>query len=223
MNRIFRRRPVYKLILRVSLAAALAFTVLAAVRFDLFDPMAIRSYILGFGRRAPFIWILLYIPATFIPYATSVMTVAAGLAFGSVPGALLTYSVTNFASMIPFAVSRWMGRPWVEYAIGRSRVGPHVARLNRHSFVVFFYLRLLPTIPYEVQNHIAGVSRIRKRDFFLASVLGNGPATLVMAFFGDGLAQAGSAQFWIATALYAAMLVLPVLFVSRRVRQRRKS
>jgi len=221
VNRSRRRIPVPALLLRIGLAGALASVIFITVNAGLFDPMSVRSYILRFGRWAPVIWIILYVPATFIPYATSIMTVAAGLAFGSVPGALLTYGVTSFASFLPFSVSRWLGRSWVEYAIGRSRVAPYVARLNRHSFVVFLYLRLLPTIPYELQNHIAGVSRIRKRDFFLASVLGNGPATFVMAFFGDSLASTGSIHFWVATILYAGMLVLPLLVVRQRARRKR--
>jgi uncharacterized membrane protein YdjX (TVP38/TMEM64 family) len=149
--------------------------------------------------------------AVFIPYATTIMTVAAGLAFGAVQGAVLTFSVTIFASLLPFTVARRLGRNWVEARVGGTRLQRYSDLINRNAFLVFFYLRLIPSLPYELQNHIAGVSRITYPQFMLASVLGIGPIILILTFLGDALSEPGTRDFWIATAIWLTALGAPVV------------
>jgi uncharacterized membrane protein YdjX (TVP38/TMEM64 family) len=189
-----------------------------ALRIGWVDPSRLRDFLLSFGAMAPVVWILLYLVAVFIPYATTVMTVAAGLAFGVVQGGLLTYGVTLFASLLPFAVARRLGRDWVERRVGGTRVEKYVDLINRHAFLVFFYLRLLPTLPYEVQNHVAGVSRISYRNFILASALGNGPIIFVLVFLGDEIGTPDTPRFWAALGLYIAAIVFPLVLAMVRKR-----
>ena len=205
---------------RALAAAALLVAIVAAVRAELADPLVVKELVLAFGPVAPFIWTLLYLGAVFIPYATTVMTVAAGLAFCTAWGSLLTFGVTLFASLLPFTVSRRLGRDRVERALGNTRVQKYVDLINRHAFLVFFYLRLLPTLPYELQNHIAGVTRISYKQFLLASFLGNGPVLFILAFLGDSIADPSSRRFQLAAALYLAALLIPVVLslVRRRFR-----
>lgn len=203
--------------LRLLGALALLTAVALALRAGWLDPSRVQEFILSFGLMAPVIWVLLYLVAVFIPYATTIMTVAAGLAFGVFWGTLLTYSVTLFASLLPFTVARRLGRDWVERRVGNTRMERYVELINRHAFLIFFYLRLIPSIPYEIQNHIAGVSRISYRHFLLASALGNGPILVILAFLGDGLAVPDSPQFWLAVVLYAlALVAAPVVALIRR-------
>lgn len=174
------------------------------------DPARIKAFVLSFGALAPVIWVLLYLVAVFLPYGTTVMTMAAGLAFGTFQGGILTYFVSVFASLLPFAVARHLGRDWVERRVGGTRAEKYVELINRHAFLFFFYLRLLPTLPYEVQNHVAGVTRITYRHFLLASALGNGPILFVLVFLGDGMATPGSTRFWVAVGIYAVALLSPL-------------
>jgi uncharacterized membrane protein YdjX (TVP38/TMEM64 family) len=175
-----------------------------------FDPIRWKEFILSFGPWAPVLWTGVYLVAVFIPYATTVMTVTAGLAFGAVWGTVLPYCVTLFASLLPFSVSRHFGRPWVERWLSRTRFAAQIDRINQHAFVIFFYLRLIPSVPYEIQNHIAGVSRLTYREFLLASLLGNAPILFVLAFLGEGLGRLWTPRFWIAVGIYAAALLAPM-------------
>jgi uncharacterized membrane protein YdjX (TVP38/TMEM64 family) len=205
-------------VVRVAGAVALLVALGLALRAGWLDPARVKAFILSFGVLAPAIWILLYLVAVFIPYATTVMTVAAGLAFGVLWGGVLTYGVTLFASLLPFTVARRLGRDWVERRVGGTRVEKYVELINRHAFLVFFYLRLLPTLPYEVQNHVAGITRITYRHFLLASALGNGPILFVLTFLGDGLVMPYSPRFWAALVLYALALLSPVFIALVRRR-----
>lgn len=198
---------------RALLVAALGAAVAAALVFDLhpraLEPAEIRDFILSFGLAAPIAYAALYAVLVFIPYGTTAMTVAAGLAFGTAAGAGLTYVVTLVASLMPMTLARRIGRDWFETKIGGTRAQRLADLINRNAFWVFFYLRLLPTIPYEIQNYIAGISRIRYRQFVLASLLGNGPVVFVLAFLGDGLTEPGSPAFWLALGAFVLAMVVP--------------
>jgi uncharacterized membrane protein YdjX (TVP38/TMEM64 family) len=197
--------------IRIAAVLILLLAAGAAVRAELLDPSRLKDLVLSFGALAPVVWALLYLVAVFIPYATTLMTVAAGLAFGVVWGSVLTYCVTLFASLLPFTVSRRLGREWVEGRVGGTKVEKYVDLINEHAFLVVFYLRLIPSVPYELQNHIAGVTRITYKQFLLASALGNGPILFVLAFLGDGLAAADSPRFWVAVGLYFLAMVSPFI------------
>ncbi len=198
---------------RAIFAVLVATAFLAAVLLGLYpqalEPASVRDFILAFGLAAPIVFAAIYAIAVFIPYGTTLLSVVAGLAFGTIWGGLLTFAITLFASLAPMALARTLGREWVEGKIGNTRVKKYADLINRNAFLVFFYLRLIPSIPYEVQNYIAGITRIRYREFFLASVLGNGPIIFILTFLGDGLTDPGSVEFWIAAGIFIAAISAP--------------
>ena len=207
-----------KTILKIAVVLALLGAVLWGVHARVFEPAVLRDFILSFGVAAPLVYAALYTLAVFIPYGTTVLSVAAGLAFGVVFGAILTFAITLVASLLPMSVARRLGRGWVEHKIGGTRVERYADLINRNAFVVFFYLRLIPSIPYEIQNYIAGISRIRYRQFLLASFLGNGPIIFILTFMGDGLTDPGSVEFWLAAGILVVALSAPpvISYILRR-------
>ncbi len=203
-------------LLRILAAVVLLVALALAYRADLLDPEGLRDFLHSFGIVAPIIWILLYLVAVFIPYATTVMTIAAGLAFGTVWGAALTFSVTIFANLLPFTVARKLGRKWVEARVRGTRLQRYADAINRNAFLVVFYLRLIPSIPYELQNYVAGVTRITYGRFILASTLGIGPIILILTFLGDALLAPDSTRFLAAVGIWVAALVAPLLIALAR-------
>jgi uncharacterized membrane protein YdjX (TVP38/TMEM64 family) len=62
-------------------------------------------------------------------------------------------------------------------------------------------LRLVPIIPYNALNLMAGASPITFRDYFWASMIGMVPGTILFAFLGDALWHPTSPRFFLALAL----------------------
>ena len=58
-------------------------------------------------------------------------------------------------------------------------------RLERNGFYLTLYLRLVPVIPYNVFNLLAGSSPITFKAYFWASVIGMIPGTMLFALLGD--------------------------------------
>jgi len=79
-----------------------------------------------------------------------------------------------------------------------------VDRIARNGFHIVLYLRIVPVIPYNALNLLAGASPIRFKDYFWASVIGMIPGTILFAFLGDSLWHPLSVRFALAVLLIVA-------------------
>jgi uncharacterized membrane protein YdjX (TVP38/TMEM64 family) len=164
------------------------------------DPRQLKVEVLSWGPWGPIAYILLFAigPSFLVPGA--VMTIAGGLAFGALWGAVWSLTGADLGALIAFGAGRFLGRSFVDWAIGH-RFQQVLSRLARNGFYVTLYLRIVPLIPYNAFNLLAGASPIRFRDYFWASAIGMIPGTILFAFLGDALWHPASPRFFVALAL----------------------
>ena len=191
----------FRFAILVILIAFLVY-VLAAHRDWFDDPKLLKGEVVSWGVWGPIFYILLYAigPSFLIPGA--VMTVAAGLAFGVWWGSVWSLIGADIGALVAFGAGRFLGRPFVERTMG-VRLQGLLKRLERNGFYLTLYLRLVPVIPYNAFNLLAGASPIRFKDYFWASVIGMVPGTVLFALLGDSLWKPGSPRFFIALGLIA--------------------
>src|ERR1700677_4692433 len=153
------------------------------------DPALVKSQVVQWGAWGPVIYMLLYAvgPSFLVPGA--VMTIAGGLAFGAKWGAVYSLLGADAGALIAFSAGRFLGRSFVKRVVGGGRFEKLLAHIGRHGFQIIFYLRLVPLIPYNALNLLAGASPRTFRDYFWASVIGMLPGTVLFAFLGDALWQ----------------------------------
>jgi len=166
------------------------------------NPRLLKSEVVSWGAWGPIAYMLLYAvgPSFLLPGA--VMTIAAGLAFGAWRGAAWSLIGADAGAIVAFGAGRFLGRSFVERTIG-SRLRQTLNRLERNGFYLTLYLRLVPVIPYNAFNLLAGASPIRFKDYFWASVIGMIPGTVLFALLGDSLWNPGSPRFFITLGLIA--------------------
>jgi uncharacterized membrane protein YdjX (TVP38/TMEM64 family) len=188
-----------KILLAVILIAGSAYLLwLHKEWFD--DPGQIKLEIIACGIWGPLIYILLYAvgPSFLVPGA--VMTIAGGLAFGTLWGSVYSLLGADFGALVAFGAGRFLGRSFVSRIVG-VRFERLMGRIERYGFQIIFYLRLVPVIPYNALNLLAGASPIRFRDYFWASMIGMVPGTILFAFLGDALWHPASPRFALAVGL----------------------
>lgn len=198
-------RPRWSSILKLSIAVALigVFGYLLAADRGLFeDPQLIKAQIVSWGAWGPLAYILLYAfgPSLLIP--GMVMTIAAGLAFGTVKGAIFAVAGADLGALIAFGAGRFLGKGFVTGVIG-ERFRGSFDRIARNGFQIILYFRIFPVIPYNALNLLAGASPIRFNDYFWASMIGMIPGTILFAFLGNELWHPASPRFLLALALIA--------------------
>jgi uncharacterized membrane protein YdjX (TVP38/TMEM64 family) len=167
------------------------------------NPKILKGEVLSWGIWGPIIYIALYAvgPSFLVPGA--LMTVAGGLAFGALRGAAWSLIGANTGALVAFEAGRFLGRSFVERSLG-TRFKRILGRLERNGFYVTLYLRLVPLIPYNAFNLLAGASPIRFSDYLSASLIGMIPGTVLFALLGDALWKPASPRFFIALALIAS-------------------
>jgi uncharacterized membrane protein YdjX (TVP38/TMEM64 family) len=82
-------------------------------------------------------------------------------------------------------------------------------------------MRLIPVLPWEVQNYVAGLTKVSVPVYMLATALGIIPGSLGLVLLGDAIDDPTSWKFIAAIALNAVVMVGAPLIAT--VLRRRKS
>jgi len=115
----------------------------------------------------------------------SVTKLAAGALFGLGPGLLWGFAGAVLGSLTGFAVARLGRRTWLEERLRQLPRLTHFDRsLANDGLRIAMLTRLSPLIPWNALNYAFGFSRLRVRDFLLASV-GMAPSVWLYVLSGD--------------------------------------
>jgi uncharacterized membrane protein YdjX (TVP38/TMEM64 family) len=169
----------------------------------------VRDYLRGFGIWAPLVSAtLMILQSIAAPLPAFVVTFANGLLFGWVLGALLSWSSAMAGAALCFWIARAFGRPPVEKLAGGSGA-LEVSDLffERYGDRAVLIARLLPFVSFDIISYGAGLTSMSFRRFFIATGLGQLPATIVYSYLGQNLT--GSAR-----VLFMIFLFTAVVFVA---------
>ncbi len=195
----FNLLTVLKVVLIVAILAATLY--LFMTEEDLFrNPQMIKAEVLSWGAWGPIGFMLLYAfgPSLLVPGA--VMTLAAGLAFGTIRGSVYSIIGADMGALVAFGAGRFLGKGFVHSMLS-GRFGETLDKIARNGFQIILYLRVFPIIPYNALNLLAGASPISFKDYFWASMIGMIPGTILFAFLGNELWHPTSPRFMLALAL----------------------
>jgi len=158
-----------------------------------------------------------YVVSTVAFLPGSILTLAAGFAYGPLWGVALVSPASVAGATCAFLLGRTLLRDWVEARVGESaRVRAIDAAVSREGFKIVFLLRLSPIIPFNALNYALSLSRVPVRTFVGASFLGMLPGTAMWVYLGSlaptvaELSSAASRGGTTRTILYVAGLAATV-------------
>jgi uncharacterized membrane protein YdjX (TVP38/TMEM64 family) len=169
---------------------------------------------------APVLFVVAYAALTVLLFPGFVLTAAGGAAFGVVAGTALAVVGATLGAIGAFLVGRRLGRTQVEKIAGR-RMGRLDEWMAQRGFLAVLYARLLPVLPFNALNYVAGVTTVSARDYGLATVIGIVPGTFAYAALGSSLGDPTSPEFLGAVGL-VVLLAVGAPFVDRALRRRGK-
>jgi uncharacterized membrane protein YdjX (TVP38/TMEM64 family) len=193
--------------------AAFVFFVLLTVVFAFFrlrgvtlTPEAVREEILGWGPLAPLAFIVLLTIRPFVFFPSTLLFIAAGLAFGPWLGTLCAVFGGTLGAVVSFFIARALGREFVQ-----ARLPARLQHMQENEWGagLIFFLNLVPIVPITAVNYASGLSRVPLSLYVVAVVGGLTPRAFAYGFFGDSLLDVGSGQFIAAIAILVALVVLP--------------
>ncbi|MGU3412291.1 TVP38/TMEM64 family protein [Enterobacteriaceae bacterium C34A] len=202
--------PTMKAVLDGSLAA-----------FVTLDQAAIERFIQSWGPQAAAVsFFLMILQAIVAPLPAFLITFANASLFGAFWGGLLSWTSAMAGAAICFYLARILGREAVEKLTGKSvleSVDDFFTRYGKHTILI---CRLLPFVPFDPVSYAAGLTSLRFRSFFMATGLGQLPATVVYSCVGSMLT---GGTYWLVTGLLILFaLAILIVMVKKIYSQRHK-
>jgi uncharacterized membrane protein YdjX (TVP38/TMEM64 family) len=116
-------------------------------------------------------------------------------------------------------VARYFGRGFIESLgwLHRGRIKQFDEKAAENGFKLVLFVRLVPLFQYDAVNFGAGLSKIRLRDFALASFIGMAPGGFINALLGSSLENVVSIQFFAALGAFILLALVPLIY--RRIKK----
>lgn len=187
--------------------------------FNLFrNPQVMREYIADYGPLAPLVSALLMIfQSVAAPLPAFLITFANGLLFGLWWGAALSWSSAMLGAALCFSIARYFGRPVVVKLISESALAASDQFFERYGKHTVLIARLVPVISFDVISYGSGLTGIRFLAFWIATGIGQLPATILYSYLGDEATGTIKILFW------AFGVVIAISVVTFLIKRRSKS
>lgn len=190
--------------------------------YDRFNGKNVQAFIRGFGPWAPVAFAFLYAVGSPIPFVSVVLSPIGGLLFGTLKGSLLVIGVATTSSLIPFMMARQLGREWVASKIKGEKLSEiYEKSQGQTGFTFVLLMRLVPILPWEVQNYVAGLTQIAIPKYLIATALGIVPGSAALVFLGESITDPTSWQFFAALG-FNAIIMIGAPLIARFVMNRNK-
>ena len=193
---------------KLVLAVLIVVFIAGWVFLDVPPLSTLRTWADTLGPWFPVAFWLLYILITQFPIPRTVMTVSAGILFGSVQGILIAITATTVSAVISLLIVRTLLRDWVEARLTHPAVEQINRRLEERGWLAILSLRLIAAVPFSVLNYAAALTRVPVLPLAIATFAGSLPGTVLVTIFGDTLT--GEAN----PVVIAVMAVLAVIGLS---------
>ena len=163
------------------------------------DFQKLKDFVASYGPYAAAIsFLLMVLQSVVAPLPAFLITFANAALFGFWKGALLSWSSAMAGAALSFFIARAFGREFVEKLSSKGALNQIDAFFKRHGKQSILIARLLPFVSFDIVSYAAGLSGMSFWGFFIATGVGQTPATLVYSYVGGFLT--GGAK-WLVTGL----------------------
>jgi uncharacterized membrane protein YdjX (TVP38/TMEM64 family) len=208
--RVEKSRLKFYLFLSLLLAVIIVSLILHIKGFNL----DLYKYLINLksSKFLPIIYILLYFVASFFPIPFLTFLGATIFSFQEV---FILSMVGNIIFMVlMFYLTRWFTRDYIEiYKKNHAKLNQLDIKLNKHSFLYLFLLRLFFIAPPEAVNILAGLSKIRFREYISASILGTIPVVLMSIALVKSYQLKDFNLLIFFSFLFVLLIVIPLFFM----------
>lgn len=212
----------------VSIAVILA-ALLTMVRLLPIDQALaeLNGWISGLGIWGPIVLALVYVVATVLFVPGTILTLAAGALFGLGVGTLTVSVGSTLGASLAFLIARYAARDKVAaMARGNRRFGAIDRAIGEGGWKIVALLRLSPAIPFNLQNYLYGLTRVRFWPYVLTSWLAMLPGTFLYVYIGHvtkaavGTDRSRTPGEWVLLAVGLLATAVVTVYITRLARRK---
>lgn len=175
------------------------------------DFSAASEFMAQYGPAAAVVsFLLMVFQSVIAPLPAFLITIANANLFGWWQGAILSWASAMVGAALCFWIARVVGREAVEKLAGKNGIRQMEEFFQRHGTQSVLIARLLPFVSFDWVSYFAGLTSMRFWSFFLATGLGQLPATIVYSYVG-GMLTGGAKLLMTGLLILFALAILVVV------------
>lgn len=175
------------------------------------DFTVVKDFVASYGAYAAVIsFLLMVLQSIAAPLPAFLLTFANANLFGWWKGAILSWSSAMAGAAVCFFIARILGRDVAEKLTSKAGLNQIDTFFEKYGKNTILICRLLPFISFDIVSYAAGLTSMSFGSFFLATGLGQLPATIVYSYVG-GMLTGGAKMFVTGLMLLFALSALIVL------------
>ena len=152
------------------------------------DFEVVKAFVASYGIYAAIVSFLLMVLQSIVaPLPAFLITFANANLFGWWKGAILSWSSAMVGASLCFCIARILGRDVVEKLTSKSGLKNIDEFFEKHGKMSILIARLLPFISFDIVSYAAGLTSMSFLSFFIATGIGQLPATIVYSIVGGML------------------------------------
>ena len=182
-------RRAWRLLLLVAVVAT---AVVLALSFDVKEQLGgilkwMENTRESFGMLAfILVFVGVYILACVMFVPGSIITLGAGAIVGVTWGTVAVSIGSTLGASAAFFIGRTIGRGWIAAKLAdKPRFKQIDEAVGQQGFKIVLLTRLSPLFPFNLLNYAYGTTKVRFRDYLLASFLGMLPGTVMYVYVGS--------------------------------------
>ena len=185
---------------------------------------AVIAYIRSFGSYAMvFSFVLMVFSSLIAPLPAFMITLSNAAIFGWWQGAILSWSSAMVGSAMCFLLARGLGRDVVEKIAGKGALAGVEQYFEKYGTKTILVCRLLPFVSFDAVSYFAGLTPIKFLPFFIATGLGQTPATIVYSYVSGMLTGGARIMMTGLLCLFAISILVTIVKQIYTDRQAKKA
>ena len=215
------------LIIYLSVPSVNEFITNAAAVLGSANVDAVIAHIRSFGSYAMiFSFCLMVFSSLIAPLPAFMITLSNAAIFGWWQGAILSWSSAMVGSALCFFLARGLGRDVVERFAGKGALASVEGYFEKYGTKTILVCRLLPFVSFDAVSYFAGLTPLKFIPFFLATGIGQTPATIVYSYVGGMLTGGARIMMTGLLCLFALSILVTIvkqIYTDRQARKAEKS
>ena len=184
------------------------------------DFTVVKDFVASYGGYAAAVsFALMILQSIAAPLSAFLITFANANLFGWWQGAILSWTSAMAGAVVCFYIARILGRDVVEKLTSKAGLKQIDEFFEKHGRLSILIARLLPFISFDIVSYAAGLTSMSFGSFFIATGIGQLPATIVYSYVG-GMLTGGAKLFvtglLILFALSALIVLLRQLYMEKQ-------
>ncbi|MCI6000421.1 MAG: TVP38/TMEM64 family protein [Finegoldia magna] len=175
------------------------------------DTDVVVAYLRSYGKQAAVVsFILMVLQSIAAPIPAFLITLSNAAIFGWVKGAMLSWSSAMAGAALCFFLARALGRDAVERLTNKGAMESVDVFFERYGKYAILICRLLPFVSFDFVSYGAGLTNMGFWSFFIATGIGQLPATIVYSYVGGTLTGGAQKLFLGLLTLFALSIMIGI-------------